>query len=186
MTTQRIRVRTPRRRKIWAGYHTAVDVTSGATPDVNDVLDQTFTDLGLNNMAGVTVMRVVGFMQMSQWTAAATTPIFDVVRAGLAWLPKDVAAAGAGNSAIPRPAQIGTRDTRWYQQWVLGGLESNLQIVSFPLEPFETSRVEFDITNMQKQPTADSKFCLVTHVTGGAEDDTYRLTCEFDILLALP
>ena len=186
MVTRTI-VRTPRKRKIWAGRHTALEVNNGATPTVDDLLDQTFTDLGLSNMAGVTVMRVVGRLSLTQWTAGAVTPAVFHARWGMAWLDNLVAQAGDGDGQIPRPYQNGARDTRWFQQGKLTGVEySAPAIVGSPLLPLDLSTQFCDITNMQKQRGADQRFCLVVHTDGTQEDDTTRLTIDLDILLALP
>ena len=185
MTTRTI-VRTPRRRKIWAGRSTILDINT-ATPTVDDILDQTFTDLGLSNMAGVTVMRVVGRLTLTAWTTGAVTPAYINLRWGLAWLDNLVAQAGDGDGQIPRPQQNGARDTRWYQQGKISGLEYAAPLVTgSPLLPEEHSTEYVDITNMQKQRSADQRFCLVVHTDGTQEDDSTRLTLDLQTMIALP
>lgn len=188
MTTRSI-IRTPRKRKVWAGYHNFVTGLESAGPELEDVLDQTATDLGLANFVGVTVMRMVGYMQLVSWTGTASTPAFDQLRIGFAWLDSRLSTATGGSGLVPRPAQIGARDTRWYQQFVLGGIEPSSATVGLPLNGDASSkygRVDFDIHNMQKAPTADSKFNLVWYSSGAWETDAVSLQCEFDIMLALP
>ena len=181
-------MRTPRRRKIWAGYHTDVAI-NGAGPELEDVLDQAATDLGLDNLYGVTVMRMVGHMQLVSWTATAATPSWNTLRIGFAWLDQRLSTATGGSGLVPRPAQLGTRETRWYQQMVLGGIEPSAATVGLPLNGDASSkygRIDFDITNQQKSPNAEARFNLVHFNNGTWETDTVRLSCEFDLLLALP
>lgn len=181
-------VRTPRRRKIWAGFHTFVDLDVIAGPTPHDLLDQTATDLGMSNLAGVTVMRVVGYMQLVQWVNGATTPALNTCRLGMAWNDQRISTATGSSGLAPRPAQLGTRDSRWYQQWVLQALEQSAPVVvNTPLAGTgDGYRADFDIRNMQKAPTADSKFNLWIMQDPAIEEETMRLQCEFDILLALP
>lgn len=186
MTTRTI-VRTPRRRKMWAGRHTFLTVNNGATPTVDDLLDPTFTALGLSNMAGITVMRVVGALTLVAGATGATTPATFHARWGMAWLDNLVAAASDGDAQVPKPSQNAARDTRWYQQGVLTGLEYAAPlVVGSPLLPLETSHQSVDVTNMQKQRGADQKFCLVVQTDGTQEDDSTTLQIELDVLIALP
>lgn len=180
-------VRTPRKRKIWAGRSTSLAINNTATPTIDDVLDPTFTALGISNMSGVTVMRVVGRMTLTAWTAGATTPATFNLRWGLAWLDSLVAQAGDGDGQIPKPLQNAARDTNWYHQNRLTGLEYAAPVVlGSPLLPVDLSSQWCDITNMQKQRNADQRFCLVLQTDGTQEDDTTRLTVDLQIMLALP
>ena len=186
MTTRTI-IRTPRRKKAWFNYHSIVDLSSG-TPSIVKLFDQAQTDLGVSNTPGITVMRAVGNLALTAWTAGATTAAYEGVKIGLAWLDRLTANAGAGDGNIPRPLQIGLRDTRWYQQWELGGLEYTAPVVlGSPLLPVEDSMIKgIDCTNQQKQQTADQEFCMVIHHGGTFETDTTRLSVNLDFLVALP
>ena len=189
MTSRGIVTRTPRRRKTWAGFHTKLALDGTGGPEIEDVLDASATDLGIGNYVGVTVMRVVGFIQLVSWTATAATPAWNDVRLGLCWLDQRLATATGGSGLVPRPHQNGVRETRWYQQMTLGGIEPSVVTVGLPINGDASSaygRIDFDLHNMQKAPTADSKFCLVRTDAGTWEANTVAIQCDFDIMLALP
>ena len=188
MTTQRTLVRTPRKRKIWAGRHTSVTLSSANAPQMDDQLDPTLSDLGLSDMAGVTVMRAVGSVALITSISDATTPRYMNVRCGWIWLDQRLATASSGDTNIPRPLQDGTRDGRWYHQELLGGLEQTAPIVTgTPLGGWDTeSMVRFDVTNMQKSPNASAKFMLVFQHQLTSQANTVALRIEVDYLLALP
>lgn len=172
---------------MWFNYHSFVDVTAG-TPQIVKVFDQSQADMGVSVSPGITVMRALGKLALTAATAGASTAAYPVVRLGLAWLDRLVANAGIGDGQIPRPAQIGLRDTRWYQQWTLAGLEPVAPLVTgAPLEPVQESVIaNIDCSNMQRQQSADQEFCLVIHHDGTYEADTTNLRVDLDFLVALP
>lgn len=186
MTTRTI-VRTPRKRKIWAGRHTTIAISNSQTPQFDDQLDPTFTDLGISDMAGVTVMRAVGTLAIVQWTSGATTPSYDTVRLGWIWLDKNLASASPGDAQLPKPLQDGSRDGRWYHQELMGGLEQSAPIVvNTPLGDTGDQYRHIDVTNMQKSPNASAKFVLVMQHDLASEANVIALRLDVDYLLALP
>lgn len=160
-----------------------------ATPKMFDMLDATFNDLGVSNMGGLTVMDVRGEMKLVNWIgSAATTPAYETIRVGYNWFSQGIAGAGDGASTIPEPLLDGARESKWIQQWQLGGLEAGAPlVVSAPLLPLEESLVKgIHVRNMRKQPEADAKLGLV--VSGGStyETNTVALVVALQIMLALP
>lgn len=177
--------RTPRRRKIWIGKHVYWDMTTGSAPEVLDLFGTAFTELGVANLAGLTVMRCVGELQLVAWTSASTAAYAEV-RVGATWM--DQALALTSGTAIPLPLVDGSRATNWYQQWQLGGSEvSSTPIVGGPIEPIERSLIkDIDVHHMQKSPNANSQFKLIANPAGTWEADTVRLRVDLDFLVALP
>ena len=133
-------------------------------------------------------MRVVGKITMVVGSDAAVTPDYIQLGIGLAWLDQNVAATSG--SALPLPSAHGARGTRWYQQWVLGGLEVVAPLVSqTPLLPESHSTTGYiDLSNQQKQPGSSvAKFMVVVRNRSGvAETDTISLQVDLDIMIALP
>lgn len=186
MTTRTI-VRTPRRRKLWANRSTFIPVSDTQTPQMDDQLDPTFTDLGLTNMAGVTVMRMVGAIAITQWISGAAVPTYNTIRLGWAWIDQNLAAASPGDAQIPKPVVNGTRQTRWYHQEIMGGLEQVAPIVvSTPLGDSGDQYRHIDVTNMHKQRGADQRFMLVIHHDLASEANTMAVRIDLSYLIALP
>ena len=184
MTTQRMR--TPRRRKIWAGYNQLISVT-GSPPAQADILDQTMTDLGLSNLAGVTVMRVVGQATLRQ-QAAASTSAHVRVNLGFTWQDSLIAAASAGSGFIPSPWHHGSRETNWIQQGMIEGTEKTTVVVFEPAAPVEQSTWRFDITQMSKQRNADQRLMFIYDWVdlGTPETAKFYVNLTLQVLLALP
>lgn len=181
-------IRTARRQKIWAGFHAIVDLDVIAGPTPHDMLEDAATDLGVTSLTGVTVMRVVGFMQLVQWVNGATTPALNTVRWAMGWNDRLISAATGSSGLAPKPQQSGVRDSRWYQQGTLMALEQSAPVVvNTPLSGTgDGYRTDIDLRNMQKAPTADSKFNLWIHQDPAIEEETMRLQCALNIMLALP
>ena len=185
MTMQR--QRTPRKEKVWIGRNSIVANAITVRAVTAELLSAGLTDLGLNRVQGVTVMRIVGYLQLVNWTAGAVTPAYAGVRLGIAWVPQAIAGAGLDDAQIPVPLNNGLREIRWIQQFDLGGLETVApHVVNTPLEPIEHSRIEVDITQMSKQPTADHRLCLIQTGPGTVEADTTAIDFKLQIMLALP
>ena len=191
MVMRNTRVRTPRRRKTWAQFNETTVLGSGtSTPKAIDMLGAYYSDLGAGQQGGLTVMRIVGDIRLTQWTGSvASTPDYEEIRIGVAWLDRLVADAGDGDAQIPEALQDGIRETNWIQQWKLGGLEAGTgPIVGFPLEPVveEISFKQVDVTQQRKQPNAGSRLTMVVSGGSGYEVNTVAFQAELSILLALP
>jgi len=191
MTTRRIGPRTPRRRKAWA--HRETSIVLGATtssPKLDDLLAPYYADLGSGPQGGLTVMRIVGRLGLTDWISGAVTPEYETVRIGFAWVDKNVGAAPDGDAQIPVPLQDGSRDTKWIQQIYMKSQEQPTSDVSVerPSIPMldGISFKDVDITQQRKQPSASSVLALV--IAGGIafEANTTVVSVSLDILLALP
>ena len=185
MTTQRIR--TPKRRKIWAERHTFITLGVGTmTPKTDDLLDPTFTELGAVDLSGLTLMRMFGSFRLVSGTSNPGTAQTDNIRLGVIWLNKQVAVAGDGDAQIPEPLLDGTREGTFVQQWLFAGKEFAVADALAPLGPLELSTVSFDVTQQRKQSTASAKLMLV--ISGGAafEANTVQLQIDISCMLALP
>jgi len=182
------RPRTPRRRKVWIGRNTSVDVSTPTSPHIiANLLSQGMSDLGVNYMSGVTVMRIFGNLYLDQ-RGDDSTPTHDDIKLGIAWLRGDVASAGAGDAQIPEPMLNSYRETDWIQQWNIGGISqtSGNYVARAPLQPVEQSMLRVDVTQMRKQPQIDSQLCLVGDSAGLWDAGTVFLTIQLQIMCALP
>ena len=194
MTMQRDRrtiVRTPRRRKVWAQFNETTVLGSGtSTPKIIDMLSAYYSDLGAGQQGGLTVMRILGRIQLESFTAEATTPNYERIAFGIAWQDRLVANASDGDSNIPEPLLDGIRETNWIQQWRLGALEEagTPVVPGIPLTPQEKglSWTDVDIRQMRKQPNAAAELCYVISGGSGYEANTVAAHTELSILLALP
>lgn len=181
------RTRTPRKEKIWIGRNSIVGNPITVRAITADLLSAGLTDFGITRIQGLTVMRIIGYVQLVNWTAGAVTPAYAGVRLGIAWVPAAIANAGLDDAQIPVPLNNGLREIRWIQQFDLGGLETVApHVVNTPLEPIEHSRIELDITQMSKQPTADHMLCLIQSGPGTVEADTTAIDFKLQIMVALP
>lgn len=190
MVTRSTRVRTPRRRKVWAHYNESVTL-DGSSPKVQDMLADYYSDLGAGQQGGLTVMRIVGSLQLTDWIAGATTQSTSDIRIGVAWLDRQVAGAADGDAQVPEPLQAGIRETNWIQQWKLTGTEQSSADVSTgrPAQPQLENlsyMAHIDVTQQRRQPNAGAKLCMV--ISGGTsfESNTMILENELSVLLALP
>jgi len=182
LTTRTI-IRTPRKRKFWAVHNEPlIDMTDSDT-HVIDILDNALTDVGLTNFMGMTEMRCIGRLVLNHSGTEATTPIYQPINVGLAWLSQDEAAL----AGTPKPLLTGTRETEWIQQWNMGATEAPAGAYQFsPLVPIEMSVLDFDVTQMRKQPAADHRLCLVTYGGSSWESGTVDLHVITNTLVALP
>ena len=190
MVSRNVRVRTPRRRKVWAHFNEA-KVLDGASPKSFDMLSSYYSDLGAGQQGGLTVMRIIGSLQLTDWIAGATSVAISDIRVGIAWLDRLVADAGDGDGQIPEPLQSGIRETNWIQQWKLTGQEQSSADVSVgrPSVP-QLERISYitdiDVTQQRKQPNAGARLAII--ISGGSnfETSTMVLEPELSIMLALP
>lgn len=184
-------VRTPKRRKVWAQFNESLVLGTGtSTPKAIDMLEAYYSDLGAGQQGGLTVMRIVGSFQLTDWTAGDATPMYQDIRFGVTWLDKNISDAADGDGNIPEALQDGVREHVWIQQWKLSALEQDSADVNVgrPAQPQveNISFIHVDVTQMRKQPTAASKLSLC--VSGGSSwgANTVILETELSILLALP
>jgi len=181
------RVRTPRRRKIWAVR--VINETIALSPGMVDILEPLRTDVGAAVTEGATVMRTVGSIELIQ-IAQATSGQYIMFDLGFTWVGARVAALANGDAAIPVPLNPGARDVRWLQQGNVQGLEDEVGLTANqPLvaRPPELARWDFDFTAMGKMPVADSKYVLVYDSrTGGEETGKNGLRITVSTMLALP
>lgn len=187
MTTQRRTVvRTPKRRKMWCVRSTFLDITTNSQW-ADDILDPAFTALGLSNMGGLTVMRILGTLQLvSGSTPQPSSTTWSEIDLGICWINSSVNISG-GSGSIPQAWQNGLLEAVWLQQWELGAFEQQATSEVFaPLMPIETSLVKFDVTQMRKQPTADSKLVLTGNGGTAWTQDAVALKVSLQTLVALP
>lgn len=182
--------RTPRRKKLFIQYEKTHVLGAGlaGTPQIDDMLDQGFTDLGLSNMFGLTVMDVRGSIRLIRWIAGATSAQHEDIRMGYNWFDPLQASASDGDAQIPRPLQLGTRDTKWIQQWQVDGTEQTSADVQVGVAiAGDTAMIDgIHVRNMRKQPSANSKLCMVYFGGSGWETNTTAVKVSLLIMLALP
>ena len=188
VSQRRVVRRTPRRRNLWATFNNPLlDITTGGGPYQFDVLDDTYDDLGLLDMVGITTVRHVGHLAIVGNGGAQTPAVNKNIYVGLAWVDKNTATAASGDSNIPDPLVTGSRDASWIQQWELVVIVPNgTPEVGQPMEPIERTFMPFDITQMRKQPNAGSKLMLVVSDTTPIDDDAVALECVMQTLIKLP
>lgn len=184
------RVRTPRRRKVWLQRRTFIDISTPASPSVIDEpLAPGLTAMGIESLGGLTLMRCFGRLTLIAG-GDATTPAWDWFRVGLIWVTDEIANSGASATRAPEPLQDGVRQDRFIQQWELGAVESNLGLTGIPLNGSAQRNgyesVEFDFTQMAKQPTVNHRMILMG--TGGTlwEAGTVDLDIQMSFMVALP
>ena len=179
MTTQ---VRTPRKRKIW-GTRNAVISVSGASSVETDLLASLETELGVAETAGLTVMRMIGKIQLVQ-AGAASTAAFDRYYCGIGWIPE------ALDPGDVKPWVPGTREAEWIQQGMIEGKEGTSSLetgMGLEARPDIANTWLIDSTQMRKQPTPKHELKLVmTPDVGRFESGTVNALVVLSILLALP
>lgn len=188
MTTRGIRTRTPRRRKVWAhqtNLQSAGEQLSAGNVEIAvDLLDSFKTDRGVNNVEGVTVMRIVGKLFLGN-AATATNSDFGFVPWGIAWVSDTIASQGAGHVSIPNPNEPGTREAQWIQRGVIGGQSVVGAAEVYAFLGQNGAMADLDITQMRKQPSVDSQLVLITENGFSANEDA-TLHWSLSTMLALP
>ena len=180
-------VRTPRREKLWAVTNSFTTIPT-VTPTVFlEPLDTTFVKMGITTLAGLTFIRAFGRLTLI-YLADAATPNWSWVRIGLIWVREEVVNAGDGDAQLPELLEDGVRQAEWIQQWEIGGIEQNQNIGTFA--PLDGARhgygtVEFDVTQMRKQPTVNHRLCLIADTTGGYETGTVGVHIQMSCMVAL-
>lgn len=184
MTTQRFK--TPRKEKMWVGRNISATYPAAPTTTViTELLSSGLSDMGVDRMQKVTVMRIFGELRLIA-AGAATTAAVANVDWGIAWVNEDIAGATAGDSQIPIPMNDGLREELWIQQGNLLGLEYESPVVSAaPLLPIETSIAHIDITQQRKQPLVNSRLVLITNGPGSVEANSVAFDVNLQLMLAL-
>ena len=182
-TNRRPLVRTPRRRKVWAGTVTTLTLAGGGNRGSVDLLESYKTDTGVSELAGVTVMRVIGHVRLI-WRAAATTPAAEVIRWGIGWV-------NAGTPSITEPMAPGMREAEWVCQETLYGTEAAAGIQNQSADsPDAESMGSYrwcDSRQMRRQPTPNADFMFVADPTYDAwEANTMGIEVFTQVMLALP
>ncbi len=188
MTTRGLRVRTPRKRKVWAteeNLQTAgVQLSAGDVEVAADLLAGYKSDRGITKVDAVTSMRIIGRLFLGN-ASSATAANFGFVPWGIAWVSDKIASASAGDAQLPSPNHEGAREVTWIQRGVLAGVSlagsANLFANTGQLE----GTAQLDITQMRKQPTPDYELVLITENGFSATEDA-TLHFQLSTMLALP
>mgnify|MGYP006953834933 CR=1 FL=1 len=169
--TMRNVIRTPRKEKAWTTIrtdHAGQSLTESQTGTIQVIQDLLLSGLGVTNPRPLTVMRIVGSLQLlflSDTTAVRGRSKIDW---GIAWVQSEISSLSAGDALIPDPADSGIREALWLQRGTLyGSFEdaagSNNQM---PVHP--GAHAALDITQMRKSPTADHRLVLIANVFADA------------------
>lgn len=161
------RVVTPRRRKAWAtstNGSTATSFTAGQSQIAASLLASLATDLGVSNFNGLTVMRIVGNISLVTTAGASTFTPWSLFW-GITWVSLAIANASSGDAQIPDPDAGGADEARWIQRGVLRGLALDDGALGADMllsaNGQHESYTNLDITQMRKQPTADSRLVMI-------------------------
>ena len=188
-TRQRSFVRTPRKEKVWAKQTTGslpADLTPVVPEIVIDILSFYKLDVGVSSLQRVTAMRIFGSFHLGNGDAE-TVQATVAWHWGIAWVPRIVSDAGAGDAQIPNPAEQGAREALWIQQGVLRGLSIAGAEIAYSSQNQQGSWLNFDITQMRKQPAADHVLVLVgQHSSESAGVIDPKVWLDFNVMLALP
>jgi len=173
--------RTPKKDKSWAFMH-ETRIILAANFDSIDLLQPYKTDLGLNFTRNLTVMRIIGRVQLVQ-LAAATGAAYVKVRLGFLWQNPTTATVNL------EPWEPGVREAEWIQLGQVEGLESGIAPLAerpATADPPENSQWDVDITQMRKQSTPTDELRLVYRTNGLQEASTLGLHIRLGMFLALP
>jgi len=184
------RVVTPRKRKVWSttsNAGTAQSLVAG-TQIGQSLVAGLATDLGINNLNGVTAMRIVGSLSLVTVAGADTFTPFAVAW-GIGWVSNAITNASAGDAQIPNPDVAGVAENRWIQRGILRGEAvddgalgaDQLLSAKGQLESY----VKLDITQMRKQPTPDARLVLIFNSFSVSGQGVGVLT-NLHTLVALP
>lgn len=161
-------------------------VGTGTTKIHWDLLEVYRTEMGISNTDRVTAMRIIGRLELLDLGTSTAIDYF-AYQVGIAWVSGPVATASAGSTNIPQPLNSGVRETQWLWQGNLMGLSANTTGQILPAAGTNARQdwaLDFDITQMRKQPTQDSKLVLIGNgsVSGSAD---IGLIGYFNTLIAL-
>lgn len=188
MTTRGIRLRTPRKKKVWANESslaTGLSLVANTNQVAVNLLDDYQADIGVTRLQGVTSMRIVGFIAIGN-TFGSTGAGNVAVTWGLAWVQGQIAAAGSGDAQIPDPAEQGERETLWIMRGtLLGEADVSGSAATYASKGALGARVEIDSKQMRRQPTPSHELVLITgNVAPSGTVPT--INYQFQTLLALP
>ena len=182
--------RTPRRQKVWTSEKSTDAgqlVAFAANPQVLiDLLTNLKTDLGTGRPpSGSTVMRIVGTLQPGN-SSACTINEINALSWGIAWVSNAIANATVGDGQIPDPDEAGLREAQWLQRGKLFYRTNNGTNLpaSATGRMLDSGTMRVDITQMRKQPTADSELVLIVRHQGNA-GSAPSLWFELNTMLAL-
>lgn len=195
MASNRSSSRTPRKTKLWSFNSetpvtgTALVTSTQAQVVKSDLLAGMTAETGLNKPYGLTVMRIIGDIQLTQSTANAQSGRVDIFY-GIGWLNSRVAGAGSGDAQIPRPWFLGAREASWiYSGHLWGQMDTGVASSGStnPLGDPNIKSVDYlDVLQMRKQPTADSQLALVANVVLSTANIASVLSVSLGIMVALP
>ena len=182
--------RTPRRRKIWTSEKSTDAgqlIAFGSSPQVLiDLLVNLKTDLGTARPpSGCTAMRIVGTLQPGN-SSACTINEVNALSWGIQWVPNNVLLAPPADGQIPDPDEAGLREGQWLQKGKLFYRTNNGTNLpaSATGRMLDQGTMHLDITQMRKQPTADSELVLIVRHQGNA-GSAPSLWFELNTMLAL-
>ena len=172
--------RTPRKAKEWA-YIDETRLLLAANNDTIDLLAAYKTDLGVLQTRNLTIMRIIGRIQLQEFGDPVSSSYVSL-RLGFLWLNVNV------TSLNQVPWEPGTRETEWIQ---LGGVEGSEGATAQPERPAsarppENCQWDVDITQMRKQPTPQHTLRLVYSTNGLQEATILGLHIRLGMFLALP
>ena len=179
MTTQRMR--TPRRRKIWANKFTAAAIAASTAPVRSEITSNLETDIGAKPV-GTTLVRILGHVRLVE-NSTASTPAHGQVHFGVAWLMEHA------TTDIPDPSVSGSRETAWVVTGRVEGKEVSSSLIAGQgamARPEDANRVIFDSRMMRKQPGAEWGLYFVYAPGSTFEASTMALEWDLQALLALP
>ena len=182
-------MRTPRKEKVWATQTvqvTPADLADGLPEIVIDLLSFYKLDVGVSSLQRVTAMRIIGSLFLGNGTSQVGSGNSSW-HWGIAWVPRNVSDASAGDGQIPDPAEQGAREVQWMHKGVLRGLSIEGAQAQYAGLQQLGAHVNFDITQMRKQPAADHVLVLIGHAaddSAGVNDP--KVWLDFNVMLALP
>lgn len=164
MTTRGIRVRTPRKDKIWATDRISRSVSADNIYVMGDLMTNYKVQRGIFVEERPTFMRLVGHCYVDATSGDADTTDYGYATWGLAWVPSIVRNAGDGDAQIPDPTNA-LREAPWIHRdsfvWQFGTTDGHGR---FPRGP----RVGYtlDIRQMRKPPAAEYDLVIILNVIG--------------------
>jgi len=173
--------RTPRKTKDWAFVHQTHIITATNSGSV-DLLGPYKTSLGLLATRGLTCMRIIGRIQLTQ-EAIAASAAYVKVRLGFVWKNPTTPAVNL------EPWEPGIREIEWIQLGQVEGLESGIAPLAgrpAAAEPDENAQWDVDIMQMRSQPTPNHELELVYWTNGLQENGALGLYLRLGMFLALP
>ena len=178
---RRAAVRTPKKDKNWAFIH-ETRLISATNTDSIDLLAAYKADMGITRTHNLTCMRIIGRVQLTQESSAASAA-YVKVRVGFLWQDPQTATVNL------EPWEPGVREREWIQLGQVEGLESGIAPLAgrpATASPEENSQWNVDITQMRKQPTPTHELRLIYTTNGLQETATLGLHLRLGMFLALP